>query len=58
MSSLSTTLVTVSICNVNKHSSALPSECIKSDNISPKHLDRKRLHLNPKGKDRLALSFL
>ena len=58
MSSLSTTLVTVSICNVNKHSSALQSEFIKSDNISPKHLDRKRLHLNPKGKDRLALNFL
>ena len=41
-----------------KHLSALQSECIENDNINSQHLGRKELHLNPKGKGRLALNFL
>ena len=48
----------LTICNVNKHLSALQSECIENDNISSQHLGRKGLHLNPKGKGRLALNFM
>ena len=44
--------------NVNKHLSALQSECIETDNISSQRLGRKGLHLNPKGKGRLALNFM
>ena len=44
--------------NVNKHLSALQSECIENDNISSQRLGRKGLHLNPKGKGRLALNFM
>ena len=46
------------IRNVNKHLSALQSECIENHSISSQHLGRKGLHLNPKGKGRLALNFL
>ena len=42
---------------VNKHLSAL-SECIENDNISSQHHGQKGLHLNPKGKGKLSLSFL
>ena len=48
----------LTIRNVNKHLSALQSECIENDNISSQHLGRKGLHLNPKGKGRLALNFM
>ena len=47
----------LTIRNVNKHLSALQSECIENGNISSKHLGRKVLHL-PKGKGRLALNFM
>ena len=42
--------------NVNKHLETL--ECIENGNISVQHLGRKGLHLNSKGKGRLALNFL
>ena len=48
----------LTIRNVNKHLSALQSECIENANISSQHLGRKGLHLNPKGKGRLALNFI
>ena len=48
----------LAIRNVNKHSSALQSECIENDNISSQHLRRKGSHLNAKGKSRLALNFM
>ena len=48
----------LTILNVNKHLSDLQSECTENDNISSQHLRRKRLHLNPKGKGRLALNFM
>ena len=48
----------ITIRNINKHLSALQSECINNDNISSQHLGRKGLHLNPKGKGRLALNFM
>ena len=44
--------------NVNKHLETLNLECIENGNISAQHLGRKRLHLNSKGKDRLAINFL
>ena len=47
----------LTICNVNKHLSALQSECTETDNISPQNLGQKRLHLNPKG-EILVLNFL
>ena len=47
----------LTIRNVNKHLPALQSEFIENDDISSQHLGRKGLHLNPKGKDRLALNF-
>ena len=50
--------VNLTIRNVDKHLSALHSECIENDNISSQHVGRKGLHLNPKGKGRLALIFL
>ena len=48
----------LTIRNVNKYSSALQSECIENDNISSQNLGQKGMHLNPKGKGRLALNFL
>ena len=48
----------LSIRNVNKCLSALQSECIENDNIIAQHLGQKGLDINPKGKGRLALSFL
>ena len=48
----------LAIRNVNKPLSALQSECIENDNISSQHLVQKGLHLNPKGKARLALNFM
>ena len=48
----------LTILNVNRHLSDLQSECTENDNISSQHLGRKRLHLNPKGKGRLALNFM
>ena len=46
------------IHNVNKHLSALQSEFIENNNIKSQHLRRKKYHLNPKCKGRLALNFL
>ena len=43
---------------VNERLLALQSEYIENDSISSQHLGRKRLHLNPKGKGRLALNFM
>ena len=48
----------LSLRNVNRHLEILNLECIENDNISAQHLGRKRLHLNSKGKGRLALNFL
>ena len=48
----------LTIRNVNKHLPALQSEFIENDDISSQHLGRKGLHLNPKGKGRLALNFM
>ena len=48
----------LTIRNVNKHLSALQSECIENDNINLQHLRRKGLHLNPKSKGRLVLDFM
>ena len=48
----------ITIRNINKHLSALHSECINNDNISSQYLGRKGLHLNPQGKGRLALNFM
>ena len=50
--------VSITIRNVNKHFLPLQSKCIENDNISSQYLGRKVLHLNPKGKGRLALNFL
>ena len=44
--------------NVNKYLETLNLECIENGNISAQHLDQKELHLNSKGKGRLALNFL
>ena len=44
--------------NVNKHLETLNLECIENGNISAQHLGRKGLHLNSKGKGRLAINFL
>ena len=40
----------LTIRNVNKHLSALQSECIENDNINSQHLGQKGLHLEPKDK--------
>ena len=48
----------ITIRNVNKHFLALQPEYTENDNISSQHLGRKGLHLNPKGKGRLALNFM
>ena len=48
----------LTIGNVNKHLEILEFECIDSNNINAEHLGQKGLHLNPKGKGRLALNFL
>ena len=40
----------LTIRNVNKHLSALQSECIENDNINSQHLGQKGLHLKPKDK--------
>ena len=48
----------LTVQHVNKHLSALNLNCIENDNINAQHLGRKGLHLNDKGKGRLALNFL
>ena len=48
----------LTIRNVNKHLENLELECIDNSNINAEHLGQKRLHLDPKGKGRLALNFL
>ena len=47
----------LTIRNVNKHLENLELESIDNDNINADHLGQKGLHLNPKGKGRLALNF-
>ena len=44
--------------NVNKHLETLNLECIENGNISAQHLGQKGLHLDSKGKGRLAINFL
>ena len=44
--------------NVNKHLETLNLECSENSNISAQHLGRKGLHLNSKGKGRLAINIL
>ena len=44
--------------NVNKHLETLNLEFTENSNISAQHLGRKELHLNSKGKGRLAINFL
>ena len=44
--------------NINKHLKTLNLECIENGSISAQHLGRKGLHLNSKGKGRLAINFL
>ena len=44
--------------NVNKNLETLNLEYIENVNINAQHLGRKGLHLNLKGKGRLALNFL
>ena len=44
--------------NVNKHLETLNLECIENCNINAQHPGRKGLHLNSKGRGRLALNFL
>ena len=48
----------LTVRNVNKHLENLELECIDNNNINAEHLGQKGLHLNPKGKGRLALNFL
>ena len=43
--------------NVNKHLETLNLECIENGNISSRHLGRKRLDLNSKGKGGLLFKF-
>ena len=47
----------LTIRNVDKHLENLELECIVNNNINAEHLGQKGLHLNPKGKGRLALNF-
>ena len=44
--------------NVNKHLETLNLECIENGNIIAHHIRRRGLHLNSKGKGRLAINFL
>ena len=44
--------------NVNKHLETLNLEYIQNGNISVQHLGQIGMHLNSKGKGRLALKFL
>ena len=48
----------ITLRNVNKNLETLNLGCVENDNISAQHLGRKGLHLNSKGKGRLALNFL
>ena len=48
----------ITLCNVNKRLETLNLECVENGNISAQHLGWKGLHLNSKGKGRLALNFL
>ena len=48
----------ITMHNVNEYLSVSESECIENNNINSQHFGGKGLHLNPKGKTRLALNFL
>ena len=48
----------LTLLNVNKNLETLNLECIGKCNISAQHLGGKGLHLNSKGRGRLALNFL
>ena len=43
---------------LNEHFSELRLDVVNNSNIKVKHISQKGLHLNPKGKGRLALNFL
>ena len=43
---------------LNEHFSELNFDVVNNSNIKVKHIGQKGLHLNPKGKSRLALNFL
>ena len=43
---------------LNEHFSELNLDVVNNSNIKVKHIDQKGLHLNPKGKGRLALNFI
>ena len=43
---------------LNEHFSELNLDDVNNSNIKVKHIDQKSLHLNPKGKGRLALNFI
>ena len=47
----------LTIRNVNKHLESLELECIDNNNVNTEYFGQKGLHLNPKGKGRLALNF-
>ena len=44
--------------NLNKHFSKLNFDAVDNSKIKVKHIDRKGLYLNPKGKGRLTLNFM
>ena len=43
---------------LNEHFSELNLDVVNNSNIKVKHIGQKGLHLNPKGKGRLALNFM
>ena len=43
--------------HLNEHLSQLKVDSIDNSNIKSMHIGRKGLHLNNKGKDKLALNF-
>ena len=44
--------------SLNEHFSELNLDVVNNSNIKVKHIGKKGLHLNPKGKGRLALKFI
>ena len=47
----------LTINRLNEHFSELNIDVVNNSNIKVKHIGLKGLHLNPKGKGRLALNF-
>ena len=48
----------VTLHRLNEHFSELNLDVVNNSNIKVKHIGQKGLHLNPKGKGRLALNFI